>query len=363
MRDRLECHPHPEAQTCIELRGVCHRYDDDHHNPLDDIHLRVQQGSIHFLLGPSGSGKTTLLRLIAGLESLQRGEILIDGVSSGGVSVDRRKVSFVFQDHALFPNLTARENVAYGLRGRRRNHVARVDALIMRFGLDAVADRYPHQLSGGQQQRVGIARAVIGNPAIVLFDEPFSSLDERTKDQTRDDVLHLLKATRSSALIVSHDPSDALHVADEITLLDPQGRVAQQGTPEEIFYDPQSLFVAEFMSEVNTVPGHYTARGFETAFGEIRRDHDQPVGREGILTVRPEGLSLLPEKEEGLTPGFAQVVVSRMLGSTSLVHLRTTTADSRELHIHARQPGIYLPESGSIHRMIINPRMAHIFPK
>ncbi|NQY82091.1 MAG: ABC transporter ATP-binding protein [Alphaproteobacteria bacterium] len=351
----------------LDIRGLCHRHQAAQNNPLHDINFRVDEGQIHFLLGPSGSGKTTLLRLIAGLECLQDGEIFIHGISSGHLAPDKRKIGLVFQDHALFPNLTARENIAFGLRLRSfatqllKPEQTLVDAMIMRFGLEAVAKQYPHQLSGGQQQRVGIARAIIAKPAIVLFDEPFSSLDGRTKEQTRDDILHLLNAIRSSALIVSHDPTDAMHMANHITILGPDGRIAQDGSPEEIFYHPNSVFVARFMSEVNCVPGVFGTEGFKTVFGTFPAHEVGRFGDQGIMTVRPEGMQLLPSDENELAPGRAQVIAARVLGSSSLIHLRSLTENSAEVHLHVRQPGVYIPAPGSIHRIIIDPKMAFVF--
>lgn len=355
------------APARLEIRGLHHRYQAEQTNPLQDIHLKVEEGQIHFLLGPSGSGKTTLLRLIAGLETLQRGEILIHGESSGHLAPDQRKIGLVFQDHALFPNLTARENIAFGLRlpGFSRHlspqHKTLVDAMTLRFGLDSVAGHYPHQLSGGQQQRVGIARAIIAKPAIVLLDEPFSSLDGSTKEQTRDDILHLLHATRSSALIVSHDPADALHMANHITILDSKGRIAQSSSPEEIYYQPQSPFVAGFMGEVNQIAGTFSSAGLETAFGTFSSEVSAAPGTRGELTVRPEGMQLLPSSEHTLTPGHAQVVASRVLGSSSLIHLRALDAQAAETHLHVKPPGVYTPAAGSIHQIIIDPNLAFVF--
>ncbi len=349
----------------LEIRGLHHRYQADQVNPLQDISLQVEEGQIHFLLGPSGSGKTTLLRLIAGLETVQSGEIIIHGKSSGHLPPDMRKIGLVFQDHALFPNLTARENIAFGLRcfSRQLDSAQKVlvDAMTMRFGLDSVAEHYPHQLSGGQQQRVGIARAIIAKPAIVLFDEPFSSLDGRTKEQTRDDILHLLHATRSSALIASHDPADALHMANHITILGADGRIAQTGSPEEIYYQPESVFVAEFMSEVNHIAGEFTSEGFKTAFGVFATGVSAPKGERGVMVVRPEGMQLLPSAENEFALGHAQVVASRVLGGSSLIHLRALSPYAAEMHLHVRQPGVYTPSAGSFHRIIIDPNMAFVF--
>ena len=349
----------------LEVRGLGHCYQADQSNPLQNISLQVEEGQIHFLLGPSGSGKTTLLRLIAGLETLQSGEILIHGKSSGHLPPDARKIGLVFQDHALFPNLTARENIAFGLRCFSRHldqsQKVMVDAMTMRFGLDSVAEHYPHQLSGGQQQRVGIARAIIAKPAIVLFDEPFSSLDGRTKEQTRDDILHLLYATRSSALIVSHDPTDALYMASHMTILGTDGRIAQTGSPEEIYYQPESAFVAQFMSEVNHIVGEFIPEGFKTAFGIFATKVSAPMGERGEMIVRPEGMQLLPSSTNELAPGHAQVIASRLLGSSSLIHLRALSPYAAEVHLHVRQPGVYTPAAGSIHRIIIDQNMAFVF--
>ena len=374
----------------LDLQQVTHYYPRTSKPVLSDISLQVKERQIHYLLGPSGCGKTTLLRLIAGLEPIQQGQLHIAGVNSGELPPPKRRIGLVFQDHALFPNMTTRSNIAFGLRARNalglwaligrktldKTAETRINAFLWRFGLDHLADHYPHQLSGGQQQRVGIARALISEPALLLLDEPFSSLDTRTKDQTRDDILHLLHATQTSALIVSHDPKDALHMAEQITILTPEGKVAQSGTPEEIYFSPQSAYVAEFMTEINAIPVEMTGEGAKTQFGVLADQNGcwssttLKPGECGTMVIRPEGIKLLPIQDArsqidtstvALSPALVQVVAARMLGNNSQIHLRTFTPQGQELHLHVRENGVYLPAIGSLHRPVIDTKMAHLF--
>ena len=222
---------------------------------LSDISIRVEPGEVLCLLGPSGSGKTTLLRIAAGIETQRSGTVWIDNrvVSGEGVAVapERRGVGLVFQDHALFPHLSILQNVMFGLRGQSRG-LAKEQALrlLSRVGLEQYGDVFPHQLSGGEQQRVALARALAPRPGILLMDEPFSGLDARLRDSVREETLGLLRDTRSTAVIVTHDPEEAMRVGDRIALMQ-RGRLVQHGTGEELYHRPQSLFAARFFSELN----------------------------------------------------------------------------------------------------------------
>ncbi len=233
-------------------------------NPiLKGVSLTLSPGEVVALLGASGSGKTTLLRSVAGLEQPSQGRIAIgdsvlyDGAAGVDMPVEKRNLGLVFQSYALWPHRTVFDNVAYGLRLRDISGAdieQRVNEALANLGLGALAKRLPHQLSGGQQQRVAIARALVYNPPVVLMDEPLSNLDAKLREEARAWLRELIVRLHISALVVTHDQTEAMAMSDRILLLN-YGRIEQQGTPEELYNRPQSLFTAEFMGSNNQLPG------------------------------------------------------------------------------------------------------------
>jgi iron(III) transport system ATP-binding protein len=233
-------------------------------NPiLKGVSLTLSPGEVVALLGASGSGKTTLLRSVAGLEVPSRGRITIgdsvlyDGNRGIDMPVEKRSLGLVFQSYALWPHRTVFENVAYGLRLRGTDKASleqRVTEALGNLGLRHLADRLPHQLSGGQQQRVAIARALVYNPPVVLMDEPLSNLDAKLREEARAWLRELIVRLRISALVVTHDQTEAMAMSDRILLLN-AGRIEQQGTPEEMYRWPMTQFTAEFMGSNNHLPG------------------------------------------------------------------------------------------------------------
>src|SRR5690242_17718501 len=230
---------------------------------LKGVSLNLSPGEVVALLGASGSGKTTLLRSVAGLESPSRGRItigdsvLFDGAAGIDMPVEKRSLGLVFQSYALWPHRTVFENVAYGLRLRGVPAAAlgeRVTEALGNLGLGHLADRLPHQLSGGQQQRVAIARALVYNPPVVLMDEPLSNLDAKLREEARAWLRELIVRLGLSALVVTHDQTEAMAMSDQILLLN-SGRIEQQGTPEDLYNRPQTQFTAEFMGSNNHLPG------------------------------------------------------------------------------------------------------------
>jgi iron(III) transport system ATP-binding protein len=292
---------------------------------LDEVSLSVAPGEIVALLGHSGCGKTTLLRLAAGVERPSAGRVLLEGrdVSLPGqfVEPEARGVGLVFQDYALFPHLSVRENVRFGLRGYGS---AEADATalraIARVGLADLAEAYPHMLSGGEQQRVALARAVAPRPGVLLMDEPFSNLDRRLRDVVRDETMALLQEIGATSIIVTHDPEDAMRVADRIVLMQ-QGRIVQSGTGEELYRRPASLFAARFFCDLTEIEA-------QIRNGEV----DTPVGRfpapglpdgAAVLGVRPQAIRLVPK-------GFclpARVVTRRFLGEVDHIELAVNGLD------------------------------------
>ena len=236
-------------------------------NPiLKGVSMTLNPGEVVALLGASGSGKTTLLRSVAGLEQPSRGRITIggtvlyDGDAGVDMPVEKRNLGLVFQSYALWPHRSVFDNVAYGLRLRRiaaSEIDQRVNQALTNLGLGALAQRLPHQLSGGQQQRVAIARALVYNPPVVLMDEPLSNLDAKLREEARAWLRELIVRLGLSALVVTHDQTEAMAMSDKILLLN-YGKIEQQGTPEEMYNQPQTRFTAEFMGSNNYLPGKVT---------------------------------------------------------------------------------------------------------
>ena len=246
------------VQPALVLAGVDKRYGSV--LAADHLDLTAAQGELVTLIGPSGCGKSTALRLIAGLERPGGGTIRIAGELVAGPhrfqQPERRRVGLVFQDHALFPHLTVGQNVAFGLhelpRAQRRTRVGEVLDLVR---LGHLAARYPHELSGGEQQRVALARALAPRPAVVLLDEPFSSLDESLRAQVRADTVAVLRETGTTGMLVTHDQTEALSVGDRVVVMR-DGRIEQADTPERVFEQPASRFVASFMGDADFLPAH-----------------------------------------------------------------------------------------------------------
>ncbi|TKT76767.1 ABC transporter ATP-binding protein [Aquamicrobium sp. LC103] len=293
---------------------------------LRDVSLSAEPGEVLCLLGPSGSGKTTLLRIAAGIEPQTRGRVLLNDREIAGPSVflppEQRSIGLVFQDFALFPHLTILDNVRFGLTALSREE-ARKEAIISlgRVGLESYANAYPHVLSGGEQQRVALARAIAPRPAVLLMDEPFSGLDSRLKDSVRAETLAILRQSRATAIVVTHDAEEAMRMGDRIALLK-DGGLVQVGTAEELYQRPADLFAAGFFSELNI----FDSRAFEGAV-------DTPVGRfaaphlaEGAKASVALRLSAFDVSDkDGEVP--ARVVSRHYLGVVELLELAVPGAD------------------------------------
>ena len=290
------------------------------------ISLTAEPGEVLCLLGPSGSGKTTLLRIAAGIEAQTAGRVLLNDREIAGPSVflppERRGVGLMFQDFALFPHMSVLDNVRFGLTALPRAEAEReAEAALERVGLAHYARKYPHMLSGGEQQRVALARALAPRPSVLLMDEPFSGLDSRLKDSIRADTLAILRQSRASAIVVTHDAEEAMRMGDRIALLK-DGRLVQAGTAEELYLRPQSIFAAAFFSEINEFSGHVRGGVVETPLGNVdgRRFSDGQTVR---VAVRLSGLSV--REEGGETP--ARILSRRFLGVVELLELAVSGAE------------------------------------
>ena len=293
----------------LEFHHVTHRFGRE--QVLRGVSLAAEPGAVTCLLGASGSGKSTLLRLAAGLLHLQAGEIRLDGAvlctPGDQPPPEQRPVGLVFQEHVLFPHKTVLDNVAFGLRGldpqRRR---AAAQASLAGVGLDAFAERYPDTLSGGQQQRVALARSLAPAPRVVLLDEPFASVDATLRRALREDARHALRQSGSIAVIVTHDPEEALELADRIAVME-RGRIVQVDTPAEIWRRPAERAVAALFGEAQHLPGTVSAGSVTSPFGRLPvacadaaagvqtvACADAAAGDEVDVFVRPTAVSLSP---------------------------------------------------------------------
>ncbi|AZA13110.1 ABC transporter ATP-binding protein [Corynebacterium choanae] len=253
-----------QQPASLELRNISKVYPTKKGNvtAVSDANLVMEPGEFVTLLGPSGCGKTTNLRMIAGFESPTTGEILLDGVDIVSVPPAKRPMSMVFQSYALFPHLSVRENVAFGLQLDRKLSKAeissRVDSAMEAMGILEYADRGPHELSGGQQQRVALARALVMEPRVLLFDEPLSNLDAKLRDQMRFEIRRIQQELGITSVFVTHDQDEAMTMSDKIVVMS-RGRVEQVGTPQQVYRQPRSKFVAEFLGSANFLPVQVSA--------------------------------------------------------------------------------------------------------
>jgi iron(III) transport system ATP-binding protein len=322
---------------------------------VSDLSLDVGAGEIVCLLGPSGCGKSTTLRVAAGVERQKRGTVEVDGrVVSRKHShepPEARSVGLMFQDFALFPHLTVAENVAFGLRriasaGEREKMVAEY---LVRVGLEAYGRKFPHQLSGGEQQRVALARALAPKPRVMLMDEPFSGLDNRLRDEVRDQTLSILKEEGAGVLLVTHDPNEAMRMADRIALMR-DGRIVQVGAPYHVYNYPVDRQAAAFFSDLNIIHGVVRDRQLDTPFGLFLAPK-LVDGADVEIVVRPQHLRI--EADEGARPDATpahgmpakgRVMRARFIGAASLIEVEM---EHEGLLLRASVPHAWLPEPGA----------------
>jgi len=369
----------------LRVNNLSHAFDGS--DVVRDVSVNVEPGELVCLLGPSGCGKTTLLRVAAGLEDLQSGEVYINeelvaqGTTAFNLPPEKRGIGLMFQDYALFPHLTIEQNILFGVKSRSERRVWAQNAL-NQMALSSYASAYPHTLSGGQQQRVALLRAIAPEPGVLFLDEPFSGLDVTRRAEIRKQTLGLLKETGVATLMVTHDPDEAMYMADRILVMN-QGQLIQDGSPDEIYFHPNSAFVTDLFGAVNRLNGVVEKGTVDTPFGALDASSLTEGARVQVL-IRPEGVRLsvqgsIPAELDGDAPcrpaapalnagglsreadaGF-EVVSSRSLGRASHIVIRVPDPNGEIKLMDVRIPGTFLPEASSRVAATINTREAHVF--
>ena len=322
--------------SAVHVSGVCKAFDSL--PVLDDVALDVPDGSLLAVLGPSGCGKTTLLRLLAGFLAPDAGTIALGGRTVAGgeswVPPQRRRIGYVAQEGALFPHLDVAANIAFGLPRAQRRARSRVAELLRLTDLDpSFLQRYPHELSGGQQQRVALARALAPGPSLVLLDEPFAALDAQLRLDTGNAVARAIRAAGATAVLVTHDQTEALSLADAVAVMR-AGRIAQTGSPADVYAAPVDLGVARFVGAAIVLPARIASRRAACALGTLATVGDGPDG-DALVLVRPEQLTL------GTTGVRGRVEDVTFFGHDAVVHLRLIETGEQ---VSARVRGAKLPD-------------------
>jgi iron(III) transport system ATP-binding protein len=357
--------PDPFAPR-VEVKGLSRAFGG--RAVVDAVDLRVAAGQVTCLLGPSGCGKTTTLRMIAGVERADQGEVWIDGIQVAGPGLhlppEARHVGLMFQDFALFPHLTVAANIAFGLTGDKTSKAVRVAELLARVNLEGFGAKHPHELSGGEQQRVALARALAPRPRVMLMDEPFSGLDNRLRDGIRDTTLEILQEEGTAVVLVTHEPDEAMRMADEIALMR-GGKIIQRGAPYNIYNSPMDRAAAAFFSDINVIRGVSRGALTETPFGAFLTP-GHADGAQVDIVIRPQHLKIdfdragrgpNPTPLEG-TAARGVVQRARYLGRESLVDF---VMEFDDLRLTASVPGVFLPEPGTVLWLMIRRDRCFVF--
>jgi putative spermidine/putrescine transport system ATP-binding protein len=305
---------------------------------LNKFSLTIPEGSLVTLLGPSGCGKTTALRILAGLLKADRGHTFFDSTDVTSVAAAKRDIGMVFQAYSLFPNMTARENVEFGLRTRKTSRAEihrKVDEIFQIIGLEEHQQKYPHQLSGGQQQRVALARAIVIRPRVLLLDEPLSALDAQVRTQLRDEIRRVQLEFGITTLFVTHDQEEAMTISDQMGVMH-QGQLMQIDKPQLVYENPANPIVARFVGAMNEIPAAVDGSKV-TLFGkvfELSPRSEVTVGAGSHLAlVRPEALTLSTDSKLG---DRARILRISFMGATSLIHVGLDSSTEISIHLSAQ---------------------------
>ncbi|HMS44299.1 MAG TPA: ABC transporter ATP-binding protein [Alphaproteobacteria bacterium] len=351
---------HNRACFSLELRDVTHHY--GRHLAINQIEIFLKKQNILCLLGPSGCGKSTILRLIAGLEKLQQGEMYIEGnlVANSHISIkaESRGVGLVFQDYVLFPHLTVAQNIAFGLSKLAQNmRQERVEYFLDIFHLHDCGHLYPHTLSGGQQQRVALARALAPQPKLLLLDEAFSSLDVRLRSYVREQTLEVIRKLQTTVIMVSHDPVEAMEMADEIAIMR-AGRIIQIDSPYQIYHNPKSEFIAEFFGETSSVITVCHNGMAESYWGHIPVPNEFHHVNQVKLMIRAEAFYQTDDANLGVRARIHDV---RDLGRMVKVHLSIDELPEPYFFYAVLAEPVYQPKDAYI-RIAVDPKRVVVLP-
>lgn len=323
---------HEGKGAALRLEGLTKRFGRVDNPAVDNVDLEIAPGEFMTFLGPSGSGKTTTLNMIAGFLSVTSGRILVDGVDIVKTPTHKRNMGMVFQQYALFPHMTAAQNVAFPLeqRGLDKASIRALvaDALDL-VHLGAFAERLPRQMSGGQQQRVAVARALVFNPGVLLMDEPLGALDKRLREQLQVEMSRIHRSLGLTFIFVTHDQEEALSLSDRIAVFN-EGRIEQVGSATDLYERPATLFVAGFLGDSTVITGTVTPDGVDSSLGLLRVPANPTVthGSRGAVVIRPERLTITKESaQSGNNHVQAQVTDLVYLGSSRKLVLRLANGD------------------------------------
>ena len=352
----------------LEIKDLHRAYDG--RAVVDGVSLQIMPGQVTCLLGPSGCGKSTTLRMIAGVEMQDSGTIHVDGKlicdTVFRIPPERRGIGLMFQDFALFPHLSVADNVGFGLKtGTKAQKRDRIKELLARVDLLRFVDGYPHQLSGGEQQRVALARALAPRPRIMLMDEPFSGLDNRLRDGIRDETLSILKEEDTAVLLVTHEPDEAMRMADEIALMR-NGRIVMQGAPYNVYTRPVDRAAVAFFSDANVLRARVQGALADTPFGQFLSP-GVPDGTDVDIVFRPQHLRIdfdragqgpRPTATDG-TAARAVVGRARFMGNESLIEF---VMDHDGSTLKATVPNVFLPQPGAVMWLTVRRDKCFVFP-
>ncbi|QQO11043.1 ABC transporter ATP-binding protein [Breznakiella homolactica] len=349
-----------------------HDNKDKEFTAVNNVNIKILDGEMVTFLGPSGCGKTTTLRIISGFENQTAGDVFIGGELVNDLPANKRDTSMVFQSYAIFPHLSVRQNIGFGLelKGMKKNVIKEeTDKIMETMGLTTLGNRQPSQLSGGQQQRVALARAIVNKPKVLLFDEPLSNLDAKLREHMRTEIRRIQKQFGITSIYVTHDQSEAMTVSDRIMVMD-KGVIQQIGTPFEIYSRPQNYFVADFIGRANFIEADVTEIGAESitvAVDGTDRNYpswqkDLKKGDKAYIVIRPEGLKLSSDKTAHT---FFSAAVSQAvyLGATMEYELSVEGRDKPVVAVSHNpiQEGFY--KEGDRVSVSFDPVSAHIIPR
>lgn len=343
---------------------------------VDVVSFDVKEGELFFLLGPSGCGKTTTLRLVAGFYKPDAGEVYFDDHLVNEVPPYKRNTGMVFQNYALWPHMTAYDNIIYGLKVRdisMSERVKRAKEVLDIVKMREFATRYPNQLSGGQQQRIALARAIVIEPDVLLLDEPLSNLDAKLRIETRIEIKRIQKELKITTLYVTHDQEEALSMADRIAVMD-EGKIEQIGPPRQIYNNPRSQFIASFIGETNTIQGKIKAIDkvrnlliINTASGEeieVKSAYDNlSIGQKVTCSIRPEHIQLLKKTMTGANVDHLYEAKIRYLTYYGVIeHYILDSFGGQDLKVTNYNPKEHIHEEGDTVLITFKPEDVNIFP-